>query len=91
MEKKQIENNSFKEKRMMVAQSRHENDIIETVEAMQRRKLVKIKYVGIEFDPKKITKCEDMVNVALENGYQPITDYQTPVGLVMVLGIWTEA
>ena len=85
-----MENKERKDKRTISVQSSRENDLIGAVESMQKRKLVKIKYVGIEFDPKKIGGCEDTVNVALENGYQPITDYQTPVGLVMVLGLWNE-
>jgi len=58
---------------------------------MMERKLLKIRYIGVEFDPKKITNCEDEVNIALEGGYQPITDYPTPLGLVMVLGLWNRS
>ena len=49
-----------------------------------------IKYVGIEFEPSKITGCEKEVNDALEQGYEPIRDFETARGLVMVLGLWKE-
>ena len=49
-----------------------------------------IKYVGIEFEPSKISRCEKEVNDALEQGYEPIRDFETARGLVMVLGLWKE-
>ena len=49
-----------------------------------------IKYVGIEFEPSKISGCEKEVNDALEQGYEPIRDFETARGLVMVLGLWKE-
>ena len=65
-------------------------ELLDAIKSVTKRKLTKIKYVGVEFDPKKIGNSEDLVNIALEHGYQPITDYQTPMGLVMVLGLWNE-
>ena len=53
-----------------------------------RKKLRKIKYVGVEFEPTKIGSCEKEVNNALSQGYEPIRDVDTPRGLVMVLGLW---
>ena len=53
-----------------------------------RKKLRKIKYVGVEFEPSKIEYCEKQVNDALSQGYEPIRDVDTPRGLVMVLGLW---
>ena len=53
-----------------------------------RKKLKKIKYVGVEFEPSKIEYCEKQVNDALSQGYEPIRDVDTPRGLVMVLGLW---
>ena len=49
-----------------------------------------IKYVGIEFEPSKISGCEKEVNDALEQGYEPIRDFETARGLVMVLDLWKE-
>ena len=53
-----------------------------------RKKLKKIKYVGVEFEPSKIEYCEKHVNDALSQGYEPIRDVDTPRGLVLVLGLW---
>ena len=53
-----------------------------------RKKLRKIKYVGVEFEPSKIEYCEKQVNDALSQGYEPIRDVDTPRGLVLVLGLW---
>jgi predicted nucleic acid-binding Zn-ribbon protein len=53
-----------------------------------RKKLKKIKYVGVEFEPTKINNCEKEVNDALSQGYEPIRDVDTPRGLVLVLGLW---
>ena len=49
-----------------------------------------IRYVGIEFDPSKISGCEKEVNDALSQGFEPIRDFETGRGLVMVLGLWKE-
>ena len=53
-----------------------------------RKKLRKIKYVGVEFEPSKIVSCEKEVNDALSQGYEPIRDVDTPRGLILVLGLW---
>ena len=53
-----------------------------------RKKLKKIKYVGVEFEPSKIEYCEKQVNDALSQGYEPIRDVDTPRGLILVLGLW---
>ena len=52
--------------------------------------LKQIRYVGIEFDPLKIESCEKQVNDALSQGFEPIRDFETGRGLVMVLGLWKE-
>lgn len=54
----------------------------------RKRRLAKIRYIGIEFDPTKIDSCEKEVNDALSQGYEPIRDVDTPRGLIMVLGMW---
>ena len=53
-----------------------------------RKKLRKIKYVGVEFEPSKIEYCEKQVNDALSQGYEPIRDVDTPRGLILVLDLW---
>ena len=52
--------------------------------------LKEIRYVGIEFEPSKIQSCEKEVNAALSQGFEPIRDFETGRGLVMVLGLWKE-
>ena len=52
--------------------------------------LKQVKYVGIEFEPSKISDCEKEVNAALSQGFEPIRDVETARGLVMVLGLWKE-
>ena len=52
--------------------------------------LKKIRYVGIEFEPSKIESCEKEVNDALSQGFEPIRDFETARGLVMVLGLWKQ-
>ena len=53
-----------------------------------RKKLKKIKYVGVEFDPSKIEYCENQITAFLSLGYEPIRDVDTPRGLILVLGLW---
>ena len=53
-----------------------------------KERIKKIKYIGVEFEPSKITACEVQVNDALSKGYSPIRDIDTPRGLIMVLGLW---
>ena len=52
--------------------------------------LKEIRYVGIEFEPSKIASCEKEVNAALSQGFEPIRDFETARGLVMVLGLWKQ-
>jgi hypothetical protein len=53
-------------------------------------KLREVRYVGVEFEPSKISACEKEVNVALSQGFEPIRDFETARGLVMVLGLWKQ-
>lgn len=53
-----------------------------------QHRISKIRYIGIEFDPVKISACEKEVNDALSEGYEPIRDVDTPRGLVLVMGLW---
>ena len=53
-------------------------------------RLRQIRYVGIEFEPSKIESCEKEVNDALSQGFEPIRDFETARGLVMVLGLWKQ-
>ena len=63
---------------------------IEEVEKDRDRKMKEIKYIGVEFEPTDVKKGEEEVNTALKAGFEPIRDFQTPKGIVMVLGLWGD-
>ena len=61
---------------------------IETIETERRKKMMEVKYIGVEFDPIGVKQGQDEVNAALKAGFEPIRDFETPKGIVMVLGLW---
>ena len=63
---------------------------IEEAEKDRDRKMKKIKYIGVEFEPTDVKKGEEEVNTALKAGFEPIRDFQTPKGVVMGLGLWGD-
>lgn len=54
------------------------------------RKLTKIKFVGVAFDPEKYKAGETEINEALSEGFEVIRDFQTGGGIVMTLGKWEK-
>ena len=54
------------------------------------RKLTKIKFVGVAFDPQKYKAGESEINEALSEGYEVIRDFETGGGIVMALGKWKK-
>ena len=50
--------------------------------------IMKIRYIGVDFDDAKIRECEKDVNNALSQGYEPLRDIDTPRGLILVLGLY---
>ncbi|MBL76628.1 MAG: hypothetical protein CL763_06875, partial [Chloroflexi bacterium] len=42
--------------------------------AMTRSKIVEIRFIGVEFDYKKVKIGEDIVNRTLAEGFQPLKD-----------------
>ena len=50
------------------------------------RKLTKIKFVGVAFDPQKYKAGETEINDALSEGFEVIRDFETGGGIVMALG-----
>ena len=54
------------------------------------RKLTKIKFVGVAFDPQKYKAGETEINDALSEGFEVIRDFQTGGGIVMTLGKWEK-
>ena len=63
---------------------------IKEVEKDRDRKMQEIKYIGVEFEPTDVRKGEDEVNTALKAGFEPIRDFQTAKGIVVVLGLWGD-
>ena len=54
------------------------------------RKLRKIKFVGVAFDPQKYKTGETEINDALSEGFEVIRDFETGGGIVMALGKWKK-
>ena len=54
------------------------------------KKLTKMKFVGIVFEPEKYKTGEAEINDALSNGFEVIRDFQTGSGIVMALGKWDK-
>ena len=61
---------------------------IRLLKKKKARKLTKIKFVGVAFDPQKYKAGETEINNALSDGFEVIHDYQTGGGIVMALGKW---
>ena len=60
---------------------------IDDFEKEKKKKMQEIKYIGVEFDPNGVQKGQDEVNSALKSGFEPIRDFETAKGIVMVLGL----
>jgi len=63
---------------------RQEKDI-KKLKKRKPRKLTKMKFVGVVFDPKKYKAGEAEINDALSDG---LRDFETGGGIVMALGKW---
>jgi len=66
----------------------NENEHCESCCNNSSKVIKKIRYIGVDFDDTKIRKCEDDVNYALSQGYEPLRDIDTPRGLILVLGLY---
>ena len=63
---------------------------IDDFEKDRKKKMQEIKYIGVEFDPNGVKQGQDKVNDALKCGFEPIRDFETAKGIVMVLGLWGD-
>ena len=63
---------------------------IKEVEKDRDKKMQEIRYIGVEFEPTDVKKGEEEVNLALKAGFEPLRDFQTAKGIVMVLGVWGD-
>jgi len=64
---------------------------IEDIEKDRRKKMQEIRYIGVEFDPVRVKQGQAEVNAALKSGFEPIRDFETAKGIIMVLGLWGES
>ena len=63
---------------------------LDDVDKDRRKKMQEIRYIGVEFDPVKVKQGQNEVNAALKSGFEPIRDFETAKGIIMVLGLWGE-
>jgi acetyl-CoA carboxylase alpha subunit len=63
---------------------------IQKLKKKPRKKLTKMKFVGIVFEPEKYQTGEAEINDALSNGFEVIRDFQTGSGIVVALGKWEK-
>ena len=63
---------------------------LDDVDKDRRRKMEEIRYIGVEFDPVKVKQGQTEINAALKSGFEPIRDFETARGIIMVLGKWGE-
>ena len=61
---------------------------IKLLKKKKARKLTKIKFVGVVFDPEKYKAGEAEINDALSEGFEVIRDFETGGGIVFALGKW---
>ena len=63
---------------------------IRLLKKSKTRKLTKMKFVGVIFDPEKYKAGEAEINDALSDGFEVIRDFETGGGIVMTLGKWEK-
>ena len=52
------------------------------------KRLVKVRFVGVTFEPDSYSNGENQLNDALDHGYKVIRDYPTGAGVVIALGLY---
>ena len=62
-------------------------EIVDDNEKSDKR-LIRMRFVGITFDPDSYSNGEGQLNDALDNGYKVIRDYPTGAGVVIALGLY---
>ena len=62
-------------------------EIVDDNEKSDKR-LVKMRFIGVTFEPDTYSNGEDQLNDALDNGYKVIRDYPTGAGVVIALGLY---
>ena len=52
------------------------------------KRLIKVKFVGVTFEPDSYSNGEGQLKDALDHGYKVIRDYPTGAGVVIALGLY---
>ena len=52
---------------------------------MNKSKIVEMRFIGVEFDYKKVKIGEGIINRTLAEGFQPLRDIITDSGLVLIM------
>ena len=63
---------------------------IQKLKKKPTKKLAKMKFVSVVFEPEKYKTGEAEINDALSEGYEVIRDFETGGGIVMALGKWEK-
>jgi len=63
---------------------------IQKLKKRPTKKLTKMKFVSVVFEPEKYKTGEAEINDALSNGFEVIRDFQTGSGIVVTLGKWEK-
>ena len=62
-------------------------EIVDDNEKSDKR-LIRMRFIGVTFEPDTYSNGEDQLNDALDNGYKVIRDYPTGAGVVIALGLY---
>ena len=57
----------------------------DVVDKANKSKIKEIRFVGVEFDYKKVKIGEGIINRTLAEGFQPLRDIVTDSGLVLIM------
>ena len=90
--------NSMKQEKSMEEKMKNLEKMLETIsddmkEVKDKRfneKMARMRFVGVIFDPEKYQAGEDKINVALDEGFEVMRDFETGGGIVMCLAKWEK-
>ena len=90
--------NSMKQTKSMEEKMKNLEKMLETIsddmkEVKDKRfneKIARMRFVGVIFDPEKYKAGEDKINVALDEGFEVMRDFETGGGIVMCLAKWEK-
>jgi len=66
------------------------DDMKEVKDKRFNEKMARMRFVGVIFDPDKYKAGEDKINVALDEGFEVMRDFETGGGIVMCLAKWEK-